>query len=458
MLESRSISPTSPPLSKTGNEPSRPWSGKKKALERDRLNGREIDEERYLEIVGRIELVTAEAEKIKVRWEKQKELARTVLDLRESLHGLIEEASGERDRLQKQMKEADRALEKAQGDAPLIRIEVTPDVVAHVVSGWTGIPVGKMLRDQAETVIQLEARLRERIKGQDPALAAMAEVIRAGKAGLKNPDTPVGVFLLVGPSGVGKTETGLGMADLLFGGERNVVTINMSEFQESYTTSRLIGSPPGYVGYGEGGVLTEAIRQSPYSVVLLDEVEKAHADVMNLFYQVFDKGVLADGEGKEINFRNTILIMTSNLATDIIQEMTAGPEKPSLDEIREAIRPTLSAHFKPALLARMNVVPYFSLSPEAMRDIVELKLKRLERTLAEQNRMTLTNSPEVIERIVARCNEVETGARNIDFILNGHVLPRLSRTILSHLAEGALPSRVHLDLDRDGAFRIEFSD
>ena len=266
----------------------------------------------------------------------------------------------------------------------------------------------------------------------------------------------MGVFLLVGPSGVGKTETGHSLADLIFGGERNVVTINMSEFQESHTTSRLIGSPPGYVGYGEGGRLTEAVRQNPYSVVLLDEVEKAHPDVMNLFYQVFDKGMLADGEGKDINFKNTILILTSNLATDIIQEMSSGNDEPPWEAILGAIRPILSSHFKPALLARMNVVPYFSLNPEAMKKIVELKLSRLQQTLLDNNKMAMTYGQSVVDRIADRCTEVETGARNIEYILNGKVLPQLSRTILEHMAEGSMPSKVHLDVNEDGTFKMDF--
>jgi type VI secretion system protein VasG len=340
----------------------------------------------------------------------------------------------------------------------LIQFEVCPDVVAQVVADWTGIPVGKMLRDQAETVVHLEERLKARIKGQDQALSAIAEVIRASKAGIKNPDQPLGVFLLVGPSGVGKTESGLALADLLFGGERNVVTINMSEFQERHTVSRLIGSPPGYVGYGEGGMLTEAVRQSPYSVVLLDEVEKAHLDVLNLFYQVFDKGTITDGEGKEISFKNTVILLTSNLATDVIQEMTSGDEDLPLEVVVGAIRPLLSKHFKPALLARMNVVPYISLKPEAMKTIVELKLAKLQRMLQDNNKMTLTYAPALLEQIVERCTEVETGARNIEYILNGNVLPQMSRTILSHMAEGGMPQSAHLDVGEEGNFTFTFEE
>ena len=429
----------------------------KRGLERDRNNGLDIDEDKYQSALVDIERISREAEEIEARWEKEKEAVQLVLDLRRQIQDLGEDQEDERAGLRTQLDEAGASLADLQGDDGLIAIEVSPDVVARVVSDWTGIPVGKMLRDQANIVIELEERLKERIKGQDQALEAMAEVIRAGKAGIKNPNSPQGVFLLVGPSGVGKTETGLALADLLFGGERNIVTINMSEFQEGHTTSRLIGSPPGYVGYGEGGMLTEAVRQSPYSVVLLDEVEKAHLDVMNLFYQVFDKGMLADGEGKEINFKNTVMILTSNLGTDIIQEMSGGDDPVPLDAILGAVRPMLSQHFKPALLARMNVIPYTGLNPEAMKNIVELKLNQLKKRLLENNKMKMTYTPVVVEQIVARCTEVETGARNIEYILNGNVLPELSRTILTHMAQDAMPTNVGLDVDEEGAFRFDFN-
>lgn len=428
----------------------------RKGIERDRDNDIPVDEELYQEILEKMEAIKKDLEELTARWKNEQAAVEKVLDLRTRIADAPPDDEAAKGELKEQLEAAKKELEEVQADAPMIQIEVNPDVIAQVVSDWTGIPVGKMLRDQAETIINLEERLKERIKGQDMALEAMAEVIRAGKAGIKNPNSPMGVFLLVGPSGVGKTETGLTLADLLFGGERNTVTINMSEFQESHTVSRLIGSPPGYVGYGEGGMLTEAVRQNPYSVVLLDEVEKAHTDVMNLFYQVFDKGMLSDGEGKEINFKNTIIILTSNLATDVIQEMTSGDEMPPLDAVLAAIRPMLSQHFKPALLARMNIVPYCSLNHEAMRRIVELKMTRLRSTLFNNNKMTLDYTAAVVDQIVDRCTEVETGARNIDYILNGNVLPQLSQTILHSMAEGSTPNRVHLDVNEDGSFKMEF--
>jgi len=432
----------------------------KAALDRDIVNGCSVEKEKLEEINSARENLNAEITGLRTRWEREKEAVHKVLAAR----GRIQATTGDdldRQGLQAELDEALKALREVQQEHPFIQIEVDPDVVAQVVSDWTGVPLGKVLKDEADTIIRLEEKLRERIKGQDHAMAALAELIKSAKAGIKNPNQPLGVFLFVGPSGTGKTETGLALADLLFGSERNVVTINLSEFQEGHTISRLIGSPPGYVGFGEGGMLTEAVRQKPYSVVLLDEAEKAHMEVMNLFYQVFDKGILTDGEGKEISFRNTILILTSNLASDVIQEMTAAAGPGAMletSQIAGAVRPILSSHFKPALLARMTVVPYYSLNPEAMRMIVELKLRKVQKTLMENNRMTLNYTPAAIDQIHLRCTEVETGARNIEYILNGNILPRLSQTILMHMSEGSLPSRADLDVDAGGNFVFSFSE
>jgi type VI secretion system protein VasG len=427
-----------------------------KAIDRDRVGGATIDDEKYQGLIEKRKIAAAEADKLEESWRREKEAAAEVVKIREERYRFLEKAGETKESVEAKMAEAEQALAAIQKDHPLIQIEVNPDVVAQVVSDWTGIPLGKVLKDEARTILNLEERLKERIKGQDQALAVVAEVIRAAKSGIKNPNQPLGVFLLAGPSGTGKTESGLALADILFGSERHTVTINMSEFQEAHTLSRLIGSPPGYVGYGEGGMLTEAVRQKPYSVVLLDEVEKAHLDVMNLFYQVFDKGTLTDGEGKEISFKNTIMILTSNLASDVIQEMTAGDEPPALETVLGAVRPILSAHFKPALLARMNVVPFYSLNAEAMRLVVELKMGKIQRMLQENNRMAMSYAPAVVDRITERCTEVETGARNIEYILNGNVLPRLSMTILSHITEGGMPTNVHLDVDDGGEFTFKF--
>jgi type VI secretion system protein VasG len=432
----------------------------RKALLRDQANGAPVDEVRITELAGVIAEAAAQADAIRAGWTRELEAAHALVEARTNLaeakKDLPDDAEAPAE-LVTALAEARAAFEAVRWGDGLVSIEVTPDVVARVVSDWTGIPLGKVAREQAALVADLEHRLTERIKGQDAAIAAVSEAIKASKAGLRAPEQPVGVFLLVGPSGVGKTETGLTLADMLFGDEKSVVTINMSEFQEKHTVSRLIGSPPGYVGYGEGGMLTEAVRQRPYSVVLLDEVEKAHLDVLNLFYQVFDKGMLADGEGKEISFRNTVIMLTSNLASDVIQEMTKDGGDVDLETLLGAVRPILSEHFKPALLARMTIVPYKSLSAEALGRISVLKLESLKRRLMANNKMLLAWTDKVPETIAARCTEVETGARNIEYILNGSILPRMSQEILAHMSGAGMPSSVALDVGEDGGFTMTFA-
>jgi type VI secretion system protein VasG len=430
----------------------------KKALERDKLHGIEIDQDRVRGLESRLDDLNKEVKQLMERWKKEQKLANQLVDLRKQIYEL--NVRGGDDKKGKELKgQFDKVsveFEAIQGDSPLIRIEVDPDVVSKVVSDWTGIPLGKVKREEALSVINFEENLIQRIKGQDEAIGVIGEVIKSAKAGLTDPLQPMGVFLMVGPSGVGKTETGLAIADHLFGGERFLVTINMSEFQEGHTVSRLIGSPPGYVGYGEGGILTEAVRQRPYSVVLLDEVEKAHIDVLNLFYQVFDKGTLSDGEGRIIDFKNTVLFLTSNLASDVITQMCAGEERPSLETLSGAIRPILSNHFKPALLARMTICPFYTLDPRFMKEIVALKFNKLTDRLMESNKMKLVYTPEVIDQIARRCTEVETGARNIDHIMRGTILPEMSREILGRMGEEEMPSEVHLGLDKEGNFKISF--
>jgi type VI secretion system protein VasG len=354
--------------------------------------------------------------------------------------------------------EARTAFEAAQEDAGLLSVAVSPDVVAQVVSDWTGIPVGKVAREEAKLVAELDEHLAGRIKGQDAAIKAVSKVIKAGKAGLRAANAPIGVFLLVGPSGVGKTETGLALADLLFGDEENAVTINMSEFQERHTVSRLVGSPPGYVGYGEGGLLTEAVRRRPYSVILLDEVEKAHPDVMNLFYQVFDKGELTDGEGKKVSFGSTVILLTSNLGSEKLHEAMERGVSGS-EELKALIRQDLIGHFKPALLARMTIVPYTTLGKDALERITRMKLDALGGRLGSHSGMVLRYSDGLVKSIVERCGEVDTGARNIDHILAANVLPQLAQTLLEKMAEESTPaSEVSLDVGEDGAFTIAFAE
>jgi type VI secretion system protein VasG len=354
----------------------------------------------------------------------------------------------------KEVAARERLIAVQKGDR-LIAPEVDTETICSVVTDWTGIPLSKMIADEAQTILSLEDKLKERIKGQDWAMEIISQTIRAAKSGIKPKETPVGCCLLVGPSGVGKTETALTLADQLFGGERFMTTVNMSEFQERHTVSRLIGSPPGYVGYGEGGFLTEALRKKPYSLVLIDETEKAHPDVLNLFYQVFDKGMLSDGEGREIDCRNALFLLTSNLATDTITKMTETAVMPSPEELISAIRPELSAFFKPALLARMTILPYVTLPNSVLKDIVVLKLNKLKKRMFEASRTELVYGDEIVNEIANRCNEVETGARNIDQIIAQHIMPNISNEILSAMSKGMKPKQLVLGcLDNNFSFSI----
>jgi type VI secretion system protein VasG len=294
--------------------------------------------------------------------------------------------------------------------------------------------------------------------GQDHALWAISQRIRTARANLVDPRRPIGVFMLVGPSGVGKTETGLALADTLYGGERNMVTINMSEYQEAHTVSSLKGSPPGYVGYGEGGVLTEAVRRKPYSVVLLDEVEKAHPDVMELFFQVFDKGVLEDGEGREIDFKNTVILLTSNAGTDTVMKLCADPEtRPDPFVLADTLRPDLLKFFKPAFLGRLIVVPFYPITDDVMRLIIKLQLNRIRKRVEENHRAQFTYDDDLVTAIAGRCKEVESGARNVDHILTRTLLPEISQEVLSRMATGGTISRVHVSVDDKGEFKYLIS-
>lgn len=347
-------------------------------------------------------------------------------------------------------------LRGIQGESPLMQACVDGQTIAAVVSAWTGIPVGKMLTDEIKTVLTLKERMEERIVGQTHALDAIAQRIRTARAGLVDPRRPVGVFMLVGPSGVGKTETSLTLADILYGGERNMVTINMSEYQEAHTVSGLKGSPPGYVGYGEGGVLTEAVRRRPYSVVLLDEIEKAHQDVMELFYSVFDKGTLEDSEGREVDFKNTVILLTSNAGTDTFMKLCADPETmPTPTALAEAIRPDLLKVFKPAFLGRTTIVPYYPLGDDVMKSIIRLQLGRIGKRLKENHRAEFVVDDGVVDAIRNRCREVESGARNVDHILTGTLLPEISREFLARMAAGQAISRVRVSVNGDAQFAYE---
>ena len=358
--------------------------------------------------------------------------------------------------LKNRLAELTGSLEEIQGESPLVPVTVDAALVGEVISGWTGIPVGNMMRDDLATALQLEDLLGRRVIGQDHALEMISRRIRTSKAGIEDPDKPIGVFMLVGPSGVGKTETALALSDLLYGGERNLITINMSEYQEAHTVSSLKGSPPGYVGYGEGGVLTEAVRRRPYSVVLLDEIEKAHPDVLELFFQVFDKGVMEDGEGRQINFRNCIIVLTTNAGTQTIMDLTADPETmPAHDGLAKALKPELDTQFKPAFMGRTVVIPFFPVRDEALKTIIGLKLGKVQRRLNAAHGITLTLDDGAVDAIADRCTEVESGARNIDNILTNTMLPAISRIILESLAEEQDLGGIRVELNGDGDFEYK---
>lgn len=357
------------------------------------------------------------------------------------------------DQLQQRM----QALRTLQGGSALVPIYVDATVVADVIADWTGIPVGRMLSDEVRTVLQLKEALAQRVVGQDAALDTIARRVRTFRADLDQPGKPVGVFLLVGPSGVGKTETAVALAELLYGGERNLIVVNMSEFQEPHAVSSLKGAPPGYVGYGRGGVLTEAVRRRPYSVVLLDEIEKAHPDVLDMFFQVFDKGTLDDGEGTSIDFSNTLILLTSNASQDLITSACNGLRPPDPDTLCKHLRPALLRQFSPAFLGRMVLVPYYPLGDSQIQRIVTLKLNKLAQRMHDNHRAQLLWDDAVVRRITARCTEVDSGARNIDFILTQSVLPELATQVLERVATQAAFDTVQMTVDRHGRFVFAFS-
>ncbi len=355
--------------------------------------------------------------------------------------------------VQAQLEVLTEQLERVQGENPLIPVCVDSRLVGEVISGWTGIPVGKMLRDELRAVLEMERHLSDRVIGQQHAIEYISRRMQTSRAGIEDPVKPKGVFMLVGPSGVGKTETALALSDLLYGGEHNLISINMSEFQEPHTVSTLKGSPPGYVGYGEGGVLTEAVRRRPYSVVLLDEVEKAHPDVLELFFQVFDKGVMEDGEGRQIDFRNTVIILTTNAGTDTIMKVTADPETtPAHEGLVKMLKPELDRVFKPAFLGRLVIIPYFPVRDENLKQIIRLKLGKIQRRMFDTHRLALAFDEMLVQAVADRCTEVESGARNIDNILTNTLLPDLSRMLLTSMVEGRKPGRIEVTVGTGGDF------
>lgn len=450
-----------------------------------------VDHSERLEQIGKQKSdVQSRLSTLRGRWDKERELVAQIRDIRTKLEGAAPldsesapasmQAQGEDipgsggngasasavatavatpvaelspAELRVQLRQLEDQLSALQGETGLIRVCVDAHIVGEVISGWTGIPVGKMMKDEIATILSLQKLLGNRVIGQSYALEIISQRIETSRASLDDPNKPVGVFMLVGPSGVGKTETALALSDLLYGGEHNLITINMSEFQEPHTVSTLKGSPPGYVGYGEGGVLTEAVRRRPYSVVLLDEVEKAHPDVLELFYQVFDKGMMEDGEGRQIDFKNNIIILTTNACTDQMMKLCADPETaPSPQGLVAALKPELNKIFKPAFLGRMVTVPYYPVRDEALKKIIVLKLGKIQRRIQENHKINLTYDDALIDEVARRCTEVESGARNVDNILTNTMLPDISRQILGRMAEGEKLNSIHVGIGADGVF------
>ncbi len=436
----------------------------RQAMRRDAEAGLRIDQAQLTTLEERLLEAQSEQVALEARWVEQRTLAERLLALRQQLAKAREASMPETDAensqsvpaLEAALNQTHRALSDAHSQERLVSFEVCPRLVAEVISAWTGVPVSQLAREHSAKVSSFSADLRARIRGQEHAIHALDRSMRATAAGLNKPDAPVGVFLLVGPSGVGKTETALALADLLYGGERFITTINMSEFQEKHTVSRLIGAPPGYVGYGEGGMLTEAVRQKPYSVVLLDEVEKADPDVLNLFYQIFDKGVANDGEGREIDFRNTLILMTSNLASDRINALCENGARPSAEVLEQSIRPVLSNHFKPALLARMRVVPYYPVSGSVLRELIEIKLQRLGERL-QRRHLAFSYCQPLVDHLAERCTQSDSGARLIDYLLDAHVLPLIADRLLEAMANAQTLTRVHATLDSQASVLCEFA-
>lgn len=425
-------------------------------IERERAVGFDVGT-RGSEVADKLVVERDRLGGLEKRWQDEKAIVDKVLALRAQLRGDdkpvdqdIDAGAPDRDQLLAELHAEQDKLAALQGDAPLIMPSVDAQAVASVVADWTGIPVGRMVKNELKAVLELGATLGRRVIGQQHGLDMIARRIQTSRARLDNPNKPIGVFMLCGTSGVGKTETALALAEALYGGEQNIITINMSEYQEAHTVSSLKGAPPGYVGYGEGGVLTEAVRRRPYSVVLLDEVEKAHPDVHELFFQVFDKGWMEDGEGRQIDFKNTIILLTSNVGSELIMNMCKDPELlPDPDSLATALTEPLQKVFPPALLGRIVTIPYYPLSDEMLGQIVRLQLNRIKKRVAENHRIPFEYGDDVVKLVVRRCNSAESGGRIIDAILTNTVLPRISIEYLTRTSEGQELKAVRLGVDQD---------
>ncbi len=457
-----------------------------RAVQRDADAGHKHDPEELEAFRQDLETQQKAFAELEARWKRERELAQNVIRLREELERAREaHSAGDGkstatapvagaapasaaaaspapprpvEQIRKEMAEASAALTQFVGKQdPLVPLQVDADVVSQVLSDWTGIPAGNMVKDQAEAILHFEQRIGQRIIGQDHAVREVGKRLRIASGKLQDPSLPLAVFLLVGPSGTGKTETALAVADLIFGGERFMTTINMTEYSSSMNVSRLIGSAPGLVGYGEGGVLTEAVRQRPYSVILLDEMEKAHMDVNLLFMQVFDKGALTDSEGRTASFKNTVIMMTSNEGADMIMDMCADGEKPTLEEMRTGIQPLLEKRFTPAFVGRTTVIPYYPLSPDTLRKIIDLKLGKIRQRLQAVYKMELKVAPAVGDAIAARCQQITIGARLINLIINETVLPEIARKVLEIMSSETRPKALSLGVDGEGQFTYDFA-
>ncbi|WP_282748949.1 type VI secretion system ATPase TssH [Hafnia paralvei] len=418
----------------------------KQAIEQDLVFSSGADIER----LSAIDQLSVELQRqqtaLDAQYQQERELTQQLLEVRQDISRQSERAA-----IQQQLSEL-------QGNHPLLSLDVDVRTVANVIADWTGVPLGSLLKDEQTSLLQLEHQLGERVIGQQAALGALAQRLRAAKTGLTSENGPLGVFLLVGPSGVGKTESALALADDLFGGEKSLITINMSEYQEAHTVSQLKGSPPGYVGYGQGGILTEAVRKRPYSVVLLDEVEKAHRDVLNLFYQVFDRGFMRDGEGREIDFRNTVILMTANLGSDELMALLEQQPEASDSMLHELLRPILRDHFQPALLARFQTLIYRPLDAVALRRIVAIKLGQVAKRLQRHYGLTCHIEESLMDTLVAACLLPDTGARNIDSLLNQQILPVLSQQLLQRLAQQRKPDSLTLGFNDEEGITLDFGD
>ncbi len=427
----------------------------KRLLEREQASG--ADHAAALaRLTEELDQLRQERQTVAAQWRQEAEIVRRISGLESELDDARDAEAGDPQRAQELgagLAELRAECAALQGPEPMVPMAVDEGVIAAVVSDWTGIPTGRMLTDEIHAVLGLRQRLGEHIIGQPQALEAICRRISTSRAELEDPGKPKGVFLLAGPTGVGKTETAAALAELLYGGARNLVTVHLSEFQEAHTGATLKGAPPGYVGYGKGGVLTEAVRRKPYCVVLLDEMEKAHPDVVELFFQVFDKGILDDGEGVPVDFKNTVILLTTNVGSEaILTACRESPARPDPQRLLERMRPELLRRFRPALLGRLVVVPYYPLGDDEIAEIVRLKLAALRRRVRENHRAELSWEAPLVDAVVARCTEVESGARTIDQILTQTLLPELSAQLLERMAAGKSFSAVRVTVDEAGGF------